>query len=102
MSHLEREDPELYAAIEGERRRQVEKIELIASENYTSPSVMEATGSVLTNKYAEVYPGRRYYGGGGWDLTRHRAPIPRALGSLSPPHSRRQPPATVPADNPAH
>src|SRR5207249_6373118 len=63
MSHLEREDPELYAAIEGERRRQVEKIELIASENYTSPAVMEAVGSVLTNKYAEGYPGRRYYGG---------------------------------------
>src|SRR2546425_699927 len=63
MSHLEREDPELYAAIEGERRRQVEKIELIASENYTSPAVMEAVGSVVTNKYAEGYPGRRYYGG---------------------------------------
>src|SRR2546425_13129793 len=63
MSHLEREDPELYAAIEGERRRQVEKIELIARENYTSPAVMQAVGSVLTNKYAEGYPGRRYYGG---------------------------------------
>jgi glycine hydroxymethyltransferase len=63
MSHLEREDPEIYAAIEGERRRQVEKIELIASENYTSPAVMEAVGSVLTNKYAEGYPGKRYYGG---------------------------------------
>src|SRR2546430_12760467 len=63
MSHLVREDPELYAAIEGERRRQVEKIELIASENYTSPAVMQAVGSVLTNKYAEGYPGRRYYGG---------------------------------------
>ena len=66
MSHLEREDPEVYAAIEGERRRQVEKIELIASENYTSPAVMEAVGSVLTNKYAEGYPGRRYYGGCEW------------------------------------
>src|SRR4026209_345392 len=66
MSHLEREDPEIYAAIEGERRRQVEKIELIASENYTSPAVMEAVGSVLTNKYAEGYPGKRYYGGCEW------------------------------------
>jgi glycine hydroxymethyltransferase len=66
MSHLEHEDPEIYAAIEGERRRQVEKIELIASENYTSPAVMEAVGSVLTNKYAEGYPGRRYYGGCEW------------------------------------
>ncbi|WP_237133183.1 serine hydroxymethyltransferase [Pseudohongiella sp. O18] len=56
-------DPELHAAIEGERQRQEEHIELIASENYTSPRVMEAQGSVLTNKYAEGYPGKRYYGG---------------------------------------
>ncbi|MEX0738787.1 MAG: serine hydroxymethyltransferase [Pseudohongiella sp.] len=56
-------DPELYTAIEGERQRQEEHIELIASENYTSPRVMEAQGSVLTNKYAEGYPGKRYYGG---------------------------------------
>ena len=56
-------DPELFAAIEGERQRQEEHIELIASENYTSPRVMEAQGSVLTNKYAEGYPGKRYYGG---------------------------------------
>ncbi|MEX1197749.1 MAG: serine hydroxymethyltransferase [Pseudohongiellaceae bacterium] len=56
-------DPELQAAIEGERTRQEEHIELIASENYTSPRVMEAQGSVLTNKYAEGYPGKRYYGG---------------------------------------
>ncbi len=56
-------DPELAAAIAGERTRQEEHIELIASENYTSPRVLEAQGSVLTNKYAEGYPGRRYYGG---------------------------------------
>ncbi len=56
-------DPELHAAIEGERRRQEDHIELIASENYTSPRVLAAQGSVLTNKYAEGYPGRRYYGG---------------------------------------
>lgn len=56
-------DEELYDAIEGERQRQEEHIELIASENYTSPRVMEAQGSVLTNKYAEGYPGKRYYGG---------------------------------------
>lgn len=56
-------DPEISAAIEGERKRQEEHIELIASENYTSPRVMEAQGSVLTNKYAEGYPGKRYYGG---------------------------------------
>ena len=56
-------DPELQAALDGERRRQEEHIELIASENYTSPRVLQAQGSVLTNKYAEGYPGKRYYGG---------------------------------------
>ena len=56
-------DPELATAIAGERTRQEDHIELIASENYTSPRVLEAQGSVLTNKYAEGYPGKRYYGG---------------------------------------
>jgi glycine hydroxymethyltransferase len=56
-------DPQLHAAMQGEIRRQEEHIELIASENYTSPRVMAAQGSVLTNKYAEGYPGKRYYGG---------------------------------------
>jgi glycine hydroxymethyltransferase len=56
-------DDELSQAIEGERRRQEEHIELSASENYASPRVLEAQGSVLTNKYAEGYPGKRYYGG---------------------------------------
>ena len=56
-------DPPLAAAIAGERRRQEDHLELIASENYASPRVLEAQGSVLTNKYAEGYPGKRYYGG---------------------------------------
>jgi glycine hydroxymethyltransferase len=56
-------DDELWTALEGERRRQEEHIELIASENYASPRVLQAQGSVLTNKYAEGYPGKRYYGG---------------------------------------
>jgi glycine hydroxymethyltransferase len=56
-------DPELAKAIAGERQRQEDHVELIASENYTSPRVLEAQGSVLTNKYAEGYPGKRYYGG---------------------------------------
>ena len=56
-------DPEVFAAIEAENHRQEEHIELIASENYCSPAVMEAQGSQLTNKYAEGYPGKRYYGG---------------------------------------
>ena len=56
-------DPELWTSIQNENRRQEEHIELIASENYTSPAVMAAQGSQLTNKYAEGYPGKRYYGG---------------------------------------
>ncbi|MEG0677719.1 MAG: serine hydroxymethyltransferase [Comamonas sp.] len=60
---VEKVDPELFAAIQAENHRQQEHIELIASENYCSPAVMEAQGSQLTNKYAEGYPGKRYYGG---------------------------------------
>jgi len=60
---LAKTDPELWAAIQNENRRQEDHIELIASENYTSPAVMAAQGSQLTNKYAEGYPGKRYYGG---------------------------------------
>lgn len=70
-------DPELFAALQGEYTRQQQKIELIASENFTSQAVMEIQGSVLTNKYAEGYPGKRYYGGCEWvdvaeDLARDR------------------------------
>jgi glycine hydroxymethyltransferase len=60
---LEQADPEVFAAVQGELKRQQTKIELIASENITSKAVLEATGSVFTNKYAEGYPGKRYYGG---------------------------------------
>ena len=60
---LEHTDPQLWRAIEQENRRQEAHIELIASENYVSPAVLQAQGSVLTNKYAEGYPGKRYYGG---------------------------------------
>jgi len=60
---VEQSDPELFAAIQAEHRRQEEHIELIASENYASPAVMWAQGTQLTNKYAEGYPGKRYYGG---------------------------------------
>ncbi|HYD34411.1 MAG TPA: serine hydroxymethyltransferase, partial [Methylophilaceae bacterium] len=56
-------DPDIWQAVEAERKRQDEHIELIASENYTSPAVMQAQGSQLTNKYAEGYPGKRFYGG---------------------------------------
>jgi glycine hydroxymethyltransferase len=63
MNHIQRQDPAVWTAIEDEIRRQRDGLEMIASENYTSPTVMQAVGSVLTNKYAEGYPGRRYYGG---------------------------------------
>ncbi len=63
MEHVKRSDAELYEAILNEKDRQQKNIELIASENFVSEAVMEAMGSVLTNKYAEGYPGRRYYGG---------------------------------------
>jgi glycine hydroxymethyltransferase len=63
MSHLASVDPEIAAAIRHEAARQEEGLELIASENFVSPAVLEAAGSVMTNKYAEGYPGKRYYGG---------------------------------------
>jgi len=63
MSSLKEFDPEIYNAIQNETERQEYKLELIASENLVSPAVMEAAGSVMTNKYAEGYPGKRYYGG---------------------------------------
>ncbi len=78
MKHLQSADKQVYDAIQKELGRQRDKIELIASENFVSPAVMEAQGSVLTNKYAEGYPGRRYYGGCEYvdiveDLARDRA-----------------------------
>ncbi len=63
LKHVEARDPKVFLAIEAERKRQQDKIELIASENFVSKAVMEAQGSVLTNKYAEGYPDKRYYGG---------------------------------------
>lgn len=62
-AHIKREDKQVYAAIEGEEEREAEGIELIPSENYVSRAVREANSSILTNKYSEGYPGRRYYGG---------------------------------------
>src|SRR5438874_8384924 len=63
MDVLEQADSDVWEANQNERRHQHEELEMIASENYTSPAVMATQGSVLTNKYAEGYPGRRYYGG---------------------------------------
>jgi glycine hydroxymethyltransferase len=63
MNFVQKNDPEVWSTIAAEIHRQADGLEMIASENYTSPAVMQAVGSVLTNKYAEGYPGRRYYGG---------------------------------------
>jgi glycine hydroxymethyltransferase len=78
MNSIEKHDPDVWAAIASEMQRQRDGLEMIASENYTSPAVMQCMGSVLTNKYAEGYPGRRYYGGCEYvdvveDLARNRA-----------------------------
>ena len=63
MTALEQADPQIWSALKNERERQRDGLELIASENYTSPAILEAAGTIFTNKYAEGYPGRRYYGG---------------------------------------
>src|SRR6266481_143014 len=60
---IQKQDPALYEIVKAEEKRQKQGLELIASENYVSPAVLEAMGSVLTNKYSEGYPGKRYYGG---------------------------------------
>jgi glycine hydroxymethyltransferase len=88
---LEAVDPEIYRAIADERRRQNEGIELIASENFVSRAVLEATGSVLTNKYAEGYPGRRYYGGCEHVDVAERLAIERAKALFGAEHANVQP-----------
>jgi glycine hydroxymethyltransferase len=91
MSVLQQSDPQVYAAIAGERRRQQYGLELIASENYTSPAVLEAQGSILTNKYAEGYPGRRYYGGCEYVDQVERLAIERARQLFGASHVNVQP-----------
>lgn len=88
---LRQSDPELYAAIEAERRRQHDGLELIASENYVSPSVLAAMGSILTNKYAEGYPGHRYYGGCQYVDVAENLAIERAKQLFGAAHANVQP-----------
>ncbi len=88
---LAENDPEVYQAIEAERRRQFAGIELIASENYVSPAVLAAMGSVLTNKYAEGYPGKRYYGGCDAVDIAERIAIARAKELFGADHANVQP-----------
>ena len=102
MSTLATTDPEIYAAIQAELGRQGDHLELIASENWTSPAVREAMGSIMTDKYAEGYPGHRYYGGCEWvdvaeDLARDRV---RALYGAR--FANVQPHAGAPANTAAY
>src|SRR2546429_7284397 len=91
-SALERTDPDVFASIRRELQREQLNLELIASENVVSEAVLEAQGSILTNKYAEGYPGRRYYGGcpfvdegGTLSLPRAQAPFRAQAGQGPPP-----------------
>jgi glycine hydroxymethyltransferase len=91
MSHLWETDPAVAAAVLGEIRRQSETLELIASENFVSEAVLEAVGSVMTNKYAEGYPGRRYYGGCQYVDAAENLAIERARELFGAEHANVQP-----------
>ncbi|MGC8970965.1 MAG: serine hydroxymethyltransferase [bacterium] len=91
MMYLEVVDPEIYDAIKGERIREETTLELIASENFTSLAVLEAQGSLLTNKYAEGYPKRRYYGGCQWVDVVEQLAIDRAKALFKAEHANVQP-----------
>jgi glycine hydroxymethyltransferase len=91
MNPIEKADPEVWQAIAAERRRQQEGLEMIASENYTSVAVLAAQGCVLTNKYAEGYPGRRYYGGCAFVDIAERLAIDRACKLFAAEHANVQP-----------
>jgi glycine hydroxymethyltransferase len=91
MSTLKHTDPEIYGAIRSEEKREQDQITLIASENYTSRSVREAQGSVMTNKYAEGYPGKRYYGGCEFVDVAERLAIDRARQLFGAEHINVQP-----------
>jgi len=97
-SLLAERDPEIYAAIANEERRQRENLELIASENYASRAVREASGSVLTNKYAEGYPGKRYYGGCEYVDVAEQLAIERAKAIFGAEHANVQPHAGAQAN----
>jgi len=91
MTRLQAVDPEIYEAIRREAQRQHEHLELIASENFTSLAVMEAAGSVMTNKYAEGYPGARWYGGCEFVDTAERLAIQRVTALFGAEHANVQP-----------
>src|SRR2546422_8603165 len=93
MKSLQNQDPAVHSAIRSETLRQNTKLELIASENFVSAAVLEAVGSVLTNKYAEGYPGRRYYGGCEIVDVVEELAISRAQELLRGEHAHVQPPS---------
>jgi glycine hydroxymethyltransferase len=97
-SQIEAEDPEVFAAIAGEERRQQQNLELIASENYASRAVREAMASVMTNKYAEGYPGKRYYGGCEWVDVAENLAIDRLKRLFGADHANVQPHAGAQAN----
>ncbi len=98
MKHLKKQDPAVYDIIHGEYKRQKDGLELIASENYVSPAVLEALGSVMTNKYAEGYPGRRYYGGQEFTDEIENLAIERAKKLFGAQHVNVQPHSGAPAN----
>src|SRR2546422_9660032 len=101
MHRLADIDPEVAKALRGEAQRQQRNLELIASENFVSEAVLEAVGSVLTNKYAEGYPGRRYYGGGERVGAAENLAIERAKAPFWSPQAHLQPPPRAPAEKAA-
>ena len=102
MKNIEKQDPELYQFIKDERQRQEETIELIPSENFVSPATLEALGSVLTNKYSEGYPGKRYYGGNEHIDKIEQLAIDRAKELFGAEHANVQPLSGAPANMAAY
>jgi len=98
MVKLKKQDSKVYSAIQGELKRQQEGMEMIASENYVSPAVLEALGSVFTNKYSEGYPGRRYYGGQMFTDVVESLAIERAKKIFGAEHVNVQPLSGCPAN----
>jgi len=98
MSAIQQQDPAVYEAISGEKKRQAEGLELIASENYVSPAVLEALGTVFTNKYSEGYPGKRYYGGQTYTDKVESLAIERAKKLFGADHVNVQPLSGAPAN----
>jgi glycine hydroxymethyltransferase len=98
FEHLRTGDPIVFDALMGEMKRQTDGVELIASENYISPAVMEAMGNVFNNKYSEGYPGKRYYGGQEYTDIIESLAIERAKKLFNAGHANVQPHAGAPAN----